>query len=327
MLFAVLLMASCNNEGSMISMPKDEMVAVSTVKVVDGNILPVSREDNATADIALAFASQKCLDEFMSTLNDMTKDERLTVVHSFGVETLYDLAVFADNELDSIGEKAASEAEFNELYSNYVEKYDGLLVRDESDVLDLSLYVPNADDVHSYICNPHGLYVVGNKIIKPNLIRTNSQQIRPLAVDNASGINSVVFQPASGKRVSFSLNRWNEYVHLKTKFQKKMWYGWKGDSNHEIAYEFYVGTGSIAASPANKPRTYIINKSDFEADIMQYPIDKYLQGEVYIWTDYSYERDANGNVIMEVIANINQPKCVRSKAVVINVGLSKDGTK
>lgn len=320
MLIAVVFLAACNNNDEFMTNSVEDDT-ISTVLVVDRSVLPVSNEVASPANVALAFPNQKSLEEFKSTIVNLTKDERLAVVHKLGVNTLYDLAADADKELDSIGTQAKTEDEFRSLYSKYVEKYRGLLVNDEADILDLSLYVPGDDDIETYIYNSQGVYVVDGKIVTLEAAKSRSSNIKPLYVENASGTNAVTFQPASGKRVSFNLKRWNEYVHLTTKFQKKMWYGWKGDSNHEIAYEFYIDP-----VPANTviSRNYIINKSDFEADITQYPIDRVLTGEVYIWTDYSYEHDANYNVIMEVINNVKQPKCLKSKAIVINVELSKN---
>lgn len=320
MLIMVVFLAACTNSDGLIT-PQFEDVSITTVQVVDGKVSPLSRGLYNPTNVALSFPNQKSVEDFMSTIANMTREERLAIVHDLGITTLYDLAAAADKELDSIGNQAKTEAEFRVSYSKYVEKYRGLLVNDEADILDLSLYVPGDDDVETYIYNSQGKYVVDGKIVTLEPAKSRSGNIKPLNVANASETNKITFEPASKKKVTFELKRCNEDVHLKTKFQKKMWWGWKGDSHHEIAFEIYANP-----VPANTVvnRSYIINKADFEADIMKYPIDRLMTGEAYIWTDYSYEHDANNNVIMEVINNVKQPKCLKSKAKIINVQLSKN---
>lgn len=195
-------MAACTNSDGLIT-PQFEDVSITTVQVVDGKVSPLSRGLYNPTNVALSFPNQKSVEDFMSTIANMTREERLAIVHDLGITTLYDLAAAADKELDSIGNQAKTEAEFRVSYSKYVEKYRGLLVNDEADILDLSLYVPGDDDVETYIYNSQGKYVVDGKIVTLEPAKSRSGNIKPLNVANASETNKITFEPASKKKGNF----------------------------------------------------------------------------------------------------------------------------
>lgn len=94
----------------------------------------------------------------------MTHEERLSYVKSYGLISLQQLAEIADDELEIIGSEANSETEFRELYDSYTKKYEGFLINNQYDTSDLSLYVPEGDDMATYVINEEHKVVIGDKI-------------------------------------------------------------------------------------------------------------------------------------------------------------------
>ena len=94
-----------------------------------------------------------------------------------GVSTLHEIALQADDELEKIGNTAMSEKQFRNLYEKYKAKCNGILVSNPLDEYDLSLYVPDGDNIDSYIANTNGVYVVGNRVVKVDLGNDVSETI------------------------------------------------------------------------------------------------------------------------------------------------------
>lgn len=322
-LCAVILLTSCSND-ELLTAPTDCTQSVSVVQVPGDEIN--SRSSNTTTN-ALSFANEESLNEFKQELQSLSEEERQNRLHSYGVSTLYDLAEIADEELEDIGAKATSETEFRKMYDEYVKKYEGLLVRNVDDELDLQLYVPDKDNIMSYIVNSQNKYVVDKQIKQAelNMIYHGTQQTNALAStsdDEEKQIeftNSGDFEPAGSKRVTFSIGRKYDTVHITAKFEKHMWYGWKHDKHHEIMFDLALKGAKIKwiAPPANRIR--ILTEKNFDKDMFQITDNGTLEGNIYIWTDYSYERDKNSNIIMDGAF----PKVLLSKAVICRVSLPR----
>lgn len=316
------LLLSCTDETPVGS--SSDSTKISVVEVSDDKILPNSRANQEQENLALSFADEKSLAEFKSSLELMSQDERLETIEAYGIKNLYNLEQLADNELEYIGAKARSENEFRQLYAQYVTKYNGRLVQNALDETDLTLYVPN--NIEAYICNSKGVYVVGGEIktcaadYVPSAFQLGVSTLKD-DKDEIKTNNMTVF-PAINKRLEFNIGRKYDTVHVSTRLQKKMWYGWKDDHHHEIMWEYHLKGVNMEWINISMPR-YLIktDKGKFEEDILKIMSPGNLTGEIWVWTDYQYERDGNYNIYIETIGGINFPKCLESKAYKIEVNL------
>ena len=157
---ALLLVACDNDELNSLDSTKQGS-AVSTAMVKDGEVVSTqTRTSENSGTVALKFKDEASLASFKESLYNETDAEKRITLMSYGVRTLHDLAEQADDELERIGEESSSEEEFRNLYNEYKAKYDGQLVTNKYDSTDLTLYVPDEDNVESYIANNEGVYVV-----------------------------------------------------------------------------------------------------------------------------------------------------------------------
>ncbi len=332
-LFAVALLTACGNEDCLEQPSVAETAPVSIVGIKDGKIVPVSRVNNELCEVALAFADNSELENFKSTLEAESNDKQREIVRNYGVKSIFDLYEEADVELDSIGGKATSEDEFRALYKDYVEKYKGLLYANEADKSDLSLYLPNNQNGEMLVCNSQGLYVVGDKIIKANLSQPEFFNSPVTLTDpdpegyDENKVNRIIFRPIEGKRVTFSLDRSETLVNLHTKFEKHMWYGWKKDNHHEIAFFMCTLSHDHSSESVIYPLSLSVNKGENNGIVAQVPVTKGFRGVAYVWTDYEYERDANGKVILVTTGSVQSPKVDMKKAKKCSFNLSRYGSR
>ena len=167
-------MMACSNkddfESEAIASNSIQGKEVSVVSVVDGPILKTStRGDSDTENLALAFSTQWAYENFKEKLNGMTKAQKIDYVKSLGVESLKDLEVIADEELEIMDSTATSDEEFWRMYEEYKDKYAGILFPDNEDKNNLTLYAPEGDATEAYIANKDQVYVIGNKVVKAKL--------------------------------------------------------------------------------------------------------------------------------------------------------------
>lgn len=174
----VISLASCDNyELNSLDSAKN-VPAISTVMVSNNEVVSVqTRASENMGTVALKFKNEEALVSFKEFLSNETYSEKRHTLMSYGVRTLHDLAEQADNELEKIGKEASSEKQFRTLYNLYKAKYDGLLTTNKYDSTDLTLYVPDEDNVESYIANKEGVYVVGNSVVKANLKNDVSKSV------------------------------------------------------------------------------------------------------------------------------------------------------
>jgi hypothetical protein len=135
-----------------------ELVKIDGQKIVRADSKADTRSDNGA--YALSFSSQSAYDNIMKKLASMSQRERISFIESEGLTSLQEIAIQADEELEQIGENAQSEEEFREAYNSFVQKYKGVLITNPYDTDDLSLYVPDGDNLMSYLVNSSKLLVV-----------------------------------------------------------------------------------------------------------------------------------------------------------------------
>lgn len=336
-LLAIALVSSCSNE---LPVNDDEFVRndekndISVVYINNGNAISRAALNGGAA---LCFKDSLILNNFKDSLRKMTDFEKENVINKYGVKNLYDIAEKAENELEEIGEKAKSEDEFKKLYAEYVKKYKGKLIQNDMDNEDLDLYVPDEDNIMSYIGNEQGIYVVGNKICNANLSKDLSESTKRLTKavrnNNSVPVNTFVYSPKKHKRVYFDAYMQNDKMRVKMFCKKKMWYGWKNDSNRSYYFDtnlsnfIYLRAGMYGQEvPTGPMPRYIINKNaqkGFDFILGKIPNYDYVTGEIDTWTDMTSEHDSKGNDITETKNGYIVPKCLKSKAKTVKIYLKQ----
>lgn len=333
-----LFLASCSNEDEMVDTPKEP--AVKSVLISDGQILNAStRASQGEGEFALCFENEAALQDFKSRLQIMSDDSKMKIVNQYGVTNLHDVADKADQELEAIGEKATSMAEFREMYDEYVNKYKDVLVTNGSDAEDLTLYVPDEDNVETFICNSHGEYVVGNEIRKANISKTLANPVYKtmLADDGAmppvTGVNSIRYNPRSNLRIYFEAYMVNIRLWVKMHAQKHMWYGWKNDPNRHYYFKSYISSNFVYLGEGQYGQEITVNrlplylfennvKNGFNIILGKITTGVKLTGNFLVWSDNDIERDANDNLVTEVVNGVIVPKCETSRAHNVQIDLT-----
>lgn len=159
---------SCQNEDLVTKGAGAVNAKIQLVQVTDnGQFIPVSdgaRSVDAEASYALQFDSKMTYDAAIKQLETMSDEEKLAFAERYGLQSLQQLAVVADEELEQIGAEATSEADFRKKYEAYKEKYAGILITNPYDSSDLSLYVPDGDNVSTYLMNANGMVAIGDAV-------------------------------------------------------------------------------------------------------------------------------------------------------------------
>lgn len=231
---AMSLVACDNDEQNLLDPPKPEST-VSAVMVKDGKIVSTqTRASENMGTVALKFKDEASLASFKRSLSNETDAEKQKNIMSYGVRTLHDLAEQADDELEKIGVEASSEEQFRSLYNVYKAKYNGLLISNKHDSTDLTLYVPDEDNVESYIANNEGVYVVGNTVVKANLNNDVSTSVIKMSKafmsdNNNIPTNSSVFKPNKYKKVYLDAYMINTKMGVRMHWKKS-----SKVSNHEF---------------------------------------------------------------------------------------------
>jgi len=251
-LFALLcaFLSSCSDEKSAsIATLTGNLPQVVTIS----NGHKVTRASNVSSKVkVLSFANEEVFDNFVNLLKSETPQQRAESVKSLGFECLAAINESADKELDEIGDGSTSENDFRMKYEVYKNKYAGILVANNFDSSDLSLYLPEAQDT---VVAP---YLVGkcNKVLVAGMLREipfndemNERDRNLFAVDYPECTSSKftrIFekdytnkdawpvnrfkQADGGKKTIFECTVKDGKIYFHFGFQKKMWYGYKRDN-------------------------------------------------------------------------------------------------
>ncbi len=306
---------------------------VSRVFVKDGKVMGGTRADGEEdMEPAMWFASVDSFNRYREDLSGMPDSIKADYAHELGVTAMSDLETKADAELDSIGEVATTETEFRTLYAKYVKKYSSTLINNYIDNTDLSLYAPVGDEEDiKYIANSNGQYVIGDKVCTvSDKMLPYSVQVLSLVEERTSSKkgkvskNSYSWSPVSGKKIKFSIERKKNKVTVYMSAHKKMWYGWKSDPKRWMAFVPVLSNfkKAINHDPYNTIYYYryctSIKQYIGEGILAQGPLahDPYVEGTVYVWSDYEMEHDSKGNVVRVMpyglpLANLDKAKQVK----------------
>lgn len=266
-----------------------------------GKIIPINgttTRSSVEGELALRFISESDYQSTITEISHMTAKERLEYVDNF--ISLQKLANEADMELDEIGAVATSEADFRKRYAQYVEKYSEKLITNKYDVEDLTLYVPDGDNLSTYLINENKKVVIGNEVkeISLNNDMSSSEKAVFAADTRAGATNRFDFKETVGKKKTTGNIEIDSraYINVHVGCQKKMWYRWKRDDNRDIYYQVaaspmayrYIGPYGQELYTNNIQYFAYHNDGDKHVTVGSLqPGGKYLSGTLRVWTDNS----------------------------------------
>lgn len=305
-LTAIALAAiSCQDEENSLpidnSSPQSQKFQVVQI-TGQGEIIPIDNSKTRSSiqgETALQFASEADYQLSLKEIYDMQSCNRLAYVDANDFISLQELAMKADEELEEIANTATSESDFITKYSQYVEKYKGLLITNKYDNEDLSLYVPDGDNVSTYLVNSSRKVVIGNEVKKISLSDDMSESDKAV----------YAYTPLSGETNIFNFQNFIEdkkkttgRVELKSTSeisvhvgcQKKTWLGWKRDNNRDVYFQLvaspmYFTLPNATGDPYNLDfvRFHAFHndgKIDWSAGGLK-PGATSLSGKISVWTD------------------------------------------
>lgn len=313
-----------------------ESTGISTVTISNGKIS--STKSYSPGETALSFDTESDYQSFKQKLASESDEIKMNLVNNYGVDNLHNLADTADQELEEIGAKATSEDEFRRVYENYKKKYSNFLISNNIDTTDLTLYVPQEDNVETFIANRNGLYVVNNQIKKISLDKVLSNSIKSISekniLSNIEGVNEIVFRPLSNKKIYFQSYMIGDHVWVKMYAKKHMWYGWKNDPYRNYYFDPHIGLNFVFLTKGrynqevtcNGLPRYVFNqnvRNGFNIILGKITNGSPLTGEFHLWCDLTSEHDANGKELTEKIGKNIFPKCLESKSHIVNINLKR----
>ena len=371
LLFTVLAVCSCNDDTII---PTEQISPlVRSVNIIDGTIVDHTYEIKNDTTRTLAFRDEAAFETVKRTLLQMNEEDRKNYSSRYGLVNISKIAEIADEELEEIGASCTTMENFVHAYNALKIKYMNILVSNKHDSTDLSLYVPASDDenVYPYITGINHKIVIGNKIIdlqfydrvnksdSINFIHTDSHKSgmrRSRATDNEMNwdINSFVEQD-NGKKVSFSASIEGDHIKFHFGAQKKMWYGWKRDNYRELYFRLYDlngmtfdRTGAGLFEMENPDKTYWLGPNgqfgSINLNVGRWTVQPApsiyscnVTGKIYVWTDMTVDKNANGNVIHYMAplptldpstgepayVETNYPSLSNNKAYVCKLALTK----
>lgn len=343
-----LAIMSCQQEE--LSVNSDETPnykSIQLVQIIDGtHIESVNKPATESVDQgeqALRFDSESTYQSFLDRIKNMPSKERIALVQSYGLTSLQEIATIADKELDSIGTTASSETDFRTRYNNYKEKYEEVLISNKYTSEDLSLYVPDGDNLATYVLGQNHSIVIGNKVTPVSLSNDMSKSEKAVYTPKAQTRASA--NEASGKYVhndaqktTYAVElRQNTMLNVHVGFQKKMWYGWKRDNARDayyfldaspFQYNYWLKPNASDAPifqvNINRPDVYFFDTPgtiDYESGYIVGG-SRVLSGKLYVWTDYTvgtelvfYNLVIKGNTMY---TREQMPKCDKAKAYVLD---------
>lgn len=190
-----LMIASCNNEETLLSGSSEPIVSKSNVPtgvyLKDGKILKNLSRAEITDDmeLALSFPNQEALDNYLETTIIMPPMDSVPAGQII-IPTYGSILTSFENKLDSLADNCPDEQTFKALYDVMSAEYDGKLVRNNIWTSDLSMYLPGGvEEEMFYVANTNGNYVVDDSI--HNIFPTESVSLQ---LSNFDQETSLMFQ-------------------------------------------------------------------------------------------------------------------------------------
>lgn len=337
LLFAAIAMIACSQDDEMSSLDNGTIESPKVVQIKDGVVLSKTRTLNIDAEKVLWFKNEQSLQNYENVLRELSAEQRQEKIKELGITNRYDLAKRADHELDFIDSTSTSVDEFLQRYKEYEDKYKGLLVRNTADDKDLTLYVPDGDNVNSYLGNENLNIVVGNEVrtltlkdvpAKSVIEETdiiNSIDNMPVSLPGERPVNQFSYSITDKRKLYFKASLTNDnrfLIYMRVK--KKMWYGTKEDPDRSYYFDTmlrnFVPQIFIHNIPVRYERArYWFLKTAVQNFDIGCAVGR-LTGEIRTWTDMTSDHDNNGNELTEKLWDDKvYPKCSLDKAKICNI--------
>ena len=347
---ASLAVISCQNEDLVTEKASMENAKVQLVQVTDkGQIVPVNNVARAIGNgvsYALQFDSQTTYDAIVKQLEMMSVKERMTFIEKYGLQSLQQLAVVADKELERIGAEASSEADFKEKYEAYKAKYIDALISNPYDDSDLSLYVSDGDKICTYLIGESKKVIIGDEVntivLSQDLSNSDKNAFVPgttsYVESRAANLDCGFQEILNGSKkttCNVHLEPADLFVSVSIGIQKKMWYGWKRDNNRDIYYHIDLNnfTYNYWGPYGNQvnigcPSLYVFKGTgsiDYKTGYLTGG-SRSLSGMIYVWHDIiaGSEMVAHQGVVMNNAFEKTAvfPKCDKGSANSTQINLS-----
>jgi len=341
---ASLAMVSCQNEDLVTENASVENAKVQLVQVTDnGQIIPTNNVARAIGNgesYALQFDSKATYDATIKQLETMSAKEKLSFAESYGLHSLQQLAIVADEELEQIGAEASSEADFRKKYEAYKAKYTNILISNPYDSSDLSLYVPDGNNVLTYLIGENAKIVIGNEIdtilLSQDMANSDKLSFAPKAQTLADeNLNGFYVRDGSKKtNCEVTLDPRTLFVNVHVGLQKKMWYGWKRDNHRDVYYHIeltnftynYWADGNRQIN-IGCPDLYVFKETgsiDYKTGYLTGG-SKTLGGMIYVWTDMTAGSETKifNYVVADNVVKRGEvwPKCDRASSYSSKISL------
>lgn len=281
LMFLAVCLAACSDD--FVDFPQD---AVDVCVVNISNDAVGTRNSGNGDNTVLSFNDKQSYDKFMLKLNSLDNKAKQQLVNGLGFVNLVSIAEQADEELEMIGEMSKTESDFRLAYHDYKRRYDGILVSNDVDSLDLSLYTPAVEGSNlQYVINGNHKIIIGGEFVEVPVQNRMNEQDRVLFANNELRViqkpllcetRSIASEyagesdwPVNGfvevvgsKKTIFSCELDNSYMSFHFGSQKKMWYGWKRDNDRCFYFRLYnvnnwhVQTGTNLYINNLSPSTY-----------------------------------------------------------------------
>lgn len=315
-LFSAISMMACSNLDEQDSTSSVSEEPEVKVVYIENNSISDAKTRGNEDNLAFSFSSMRAYSDFKNKISNMDEVQRSNYLKQFGVKTLKELELIADDELEMIGNTALNEDDFRQKYEAYKQKYSGILISNNEDSSDLSLYAPNGDNIDTYIANINHQFVINNQIVKANLEpkvdcvmnRVNSVST-PMLSNNNYPINSGSWSPKSGKKVYFEAKRDFQEVTFSAHARKKMWYGWKNDPHRTYYFcaslsnfvYYMAGVAGQRVEMGNPLSMYVFENGVNNGFSTQFGRAIHtnfgdVNGRVLLWTDMTVEYDSDGKM-------------------------------
>lgn len=336
-LLAVLISA-CSND--MLSFQEFE----PEIKLVDINKDYLSTRGTQNLDGPIfSFKSQEVYENFLSELKGLSVLEKQKLVKRYGFVSLVEIANQADQELESIAAACKTEEDFRSEYQAYKNRYKEILVDNPVDSLDLSLYTPATDNEDLlYLINGYHKIIINGKIVDVAVKEEMNEKDRKVFANNeiqtinhqnletrgvVEDYSSESQWPVNGfieimgsKKTIFDSEVSGNYISFHFGSQKKMWYGWKRDSDrcfyfrlanlgywHVIKNKplcetnvspstYYFSYNNVYGTPISGSFEHLVGECEPFPSPLANPA---YTAKIYVWTDLMCETDSNGNTIYQ----------------------------
>lgn len=312
------LMFACQNEDALVETSQASK-PIEVVNLVSGKIVRGVADDVTTQ--ALSFATENDYQSTLAKLKTMSSEEKLALTDQLGFVSLQKLAEIADEELEKIADEATDENDFRTKYAEYKAKYSPYLAFNKYDETDLSAYVPEGDNESSYLVGANHALLINQNVktidftnemnaVDKSLYATphqefNESEISTMSLAPESQWPTNEFNIKNGKQKTVFAASINNYVEEKLNMpftktlnfhfgtQKKMWYGWKKDTNRNIFFQFVISssgyTNLMNANGSNGYGEYygfkVSDSAKVELNIGYQGKNTTIIGKIYVWTD------------------------------------------